>query len=341
MFNLRQNVNRPWAVMYKRPKDVRFKALPDGSIEVKDFPVPEVSRIEFDGTVLRVLSRSGQVLAKSTPPPLRFNYTAVALKAAGKELASASSSLLHELKENAPGRAQEQIDTTQQQEADALRRQRETKELEERSRREQVEKQKAEQARLERERQAGVHPDDLKEALSRLGVKGSVGRSNQGYNYISMGDVKVTWGYSRGGLRWSVNSLYSGWTLSDGSFGRGGELPRQDSYEKNVLAIAKAVVSGIKDIEAKAQRKKVEEEHGAWSVAWTGYMLADSGEDEDENEVNGSYVMRVETFDSREEAEGYARNNGPAYVVQGTQMWNEPLGQVEEHDRDAKTWFIR
>lgn len=90
--------------------------------------------------------------------------------------------------------------------------------------------------------------------------------------------------------------------------------------------------------EAPAPEPEVEQ---TWSVAWTGYMLADAGEDPDENEGNGGYVMKVETFSSQAQALAHARDNAPAYLVKGTQMWNEPLGQVEEHDRASPTRLIR
>lgn len=47
------------------------------------------------------------------------------------------------------------------------------------------------------------------------------------------------------------------------------------------------------------------------------------------------YATEVNLFFSKEEAERGARDLGDCYVVKGTQMWNEPLGQVEEHGRLA------
>lgn len=49
------------------------------------------------------------------------------------------------------------------------------------------------------------------------------------------------------------------------------------------------------------------------------------------------YATDVESFSSKEEAFEHVLDYGPAwYAIQGTQMWNEPMGQVEEHDRPAK-----
>lgn len=53
------------------------------------------------------------------------------------------------------------------------------------------------------------------------------------------------------------------------------------------------------------------------------------------------YATEVDTFDSKSAAEKAARDLGNVYVVKGTQMWNEPLGQVEEHDRVAPSSFFR
>lgn len=78
------------------------------------------------------------------------------------------------------------------------------------------------------------------------------------------------------------------------------------------------------------------EQDQTWSVARTGYEV---GGDEEE-EFQG-YVAEVEIFKSKEKAIAHARDIGGAHVVKGTQMWNEPLGQVEEHDKTAWTRFYR
>ncbi len=53
------------------------------------------------------------------------------------------------------------------------------------------------------------------------------------------------------------------------------------------------------------------------------------------------YVIDVQVHDTRAEAERAAREHGGAYVMKGTQMWNEPLGQIEESDRPATYKFVR
>lgn len=53
------------------------------------------------------------------------------------------------------------------------------------------------------------------------------------------------------------------------------------------------------------------------------------------------YATEVDTFSSKAKAEAEARQRGNCYLVKGTQMWNEPLGQVEEHGRPAPYKFFR
>jgi len=77
-------------------------------------------------------------------------------------------------------------------------------------------------------------------------------------------------------------------------------------------------------------KRQLKREHGseeAWSVVTLG---RDHG-----------YATEVQVFDSKSKAEAKARDLGNCYVVKGTQMWNEPLGQVEEHNREAPYKFFR
>ena len=57
--------------------------------------------------------------------------------------------------------------------------------------------------------------------------------------------------------------------------------------------------------------------------------------------LDDGYAFDVEVFDSKSKAEAEARNTGNCYVVKGTQMWNEPLGQVEESDKNAPYRFFK
>lgn len=63
-----------------------------------------------------------------------------------------------------------------------------------------------------------------------------------------------------------------------------------------------------------------------WSVARAGYEIGGSAAQQYQG-----YVADSVTFTSKQQAIDYARSIGGATVVQGTQMVNEPMGQVEEH----------
>lgn len=84
------------------------------------------------------------------------------------------------------------------------------------------------------------------------------------------------------------------------------------------------MVDAVKDLKRLLKR---EEDAEAWSVVTLG---KDHG-----------YATEVEVFDNKAKAEAKARGLGNCYVVKGTQMWNEPLGQVEEHSREAPYKFFR
>jgi hypothetical protein len=77
--------------------------------------------------------------------------------------------------------------------------------------------------------------------------------------------------------------------------------------------------------QTKVQTKEPESEE-AWSVVTLG--------------KGHSYATEVDVFTSKSKAEQEAKDRGDCYVVKGTQMWNEPLGQVEEHDRNVPSKFF-
>ncbi len=54
---------------------------------------------------------------------------------------------------------------------------------------------------------------------------------------------------------------------------------------------------------------------------------------------NDGYAAEVWTFDTKSAAVEFAKETGDVHVVKGTQMWNEPLGQIEESDRCST--FVR
>lgn len=87
-----------------------------------------------------------------------------------------------------------------------------------------------------------------------------------------------------------------------------------------LLEAADAILADLKKQLGASEPKEV------WSVASMG---------------QGGYATEVEVFNNKAKAEAKARDLGNCYVVKGTQMWNEPLGQVEEHDRPAPFKFFR
>lgn len=95
---------------------------------------------------------------------------------------------------------------------------------------------------------------------------------------------------------------------------------------EGTLATIKDTVPSLVDRAFETVRQQIFEGAGnepVWSVAWLGR--------------NHGYVTEVEFYGSKEKAMEAAKLHGDCYVVKGTQMWNEPLGQVEEHDREA--WY--
>lgn len=92
--------------------------------------------------------------------------------------------------------------------------------------------------------------------------------------------------------------------------------------EKMADAMLKVADEIVKDL----KRQLGEQESGeAWSVVT----------------VEDGYAAEVDVFKSKADAERAARDRGDCYVVKGTQMWNEPLGQVEENDRTAPSKYFR
>ena len=103
-----------------------------------------------------------------------------------------------------------------------------------------------------------------------------------------------------------------------------GSLDVTGLSERRVQSLlSKAVVKAIKSLPAP---RALTEPEVDWSVAQRG---------------PDGYVDYVEVFGSKSDAERHARGLGDAYVMRGTQMWNEPLGQIEESNRPAKYRYFR
>ncbi len=151
----------------------------------------------------------------------------------------------------------------------------------------------------------------------QVGFKGS---PSWGANYTasvtSMPNGVVWVSVSPGNSHSSISSLSSEGTMKDA-------LARLNS--KVLPYFKEKLEESIRNLPKEEQTKpKTSEE--TWSVVTLG--------------KSHSYATEVETFDSKSKAEQEAKDLGNCYVVKGTQMWNEPLGQVEEHDRTAPYKFF-
>lgn len=132
------------------------------------------------------------------------------------------------------------------------------------------------------------------------------------------------------GYRPGIN-FYWDTSKQKGSVGTSNLVQRNKGFENLPLAkmdeamleAADAILADLKGQLGKAEPESKE----AWSVVTLG---KDHG-----------YATEVEVFSNKARAEAKARELGNCYVVKGTQMWNEPLGQVEEHNRTAPFKFFR
>lgn len=96
------------------------------------------------------------------------------------------------------------------------------------------------------------------------------------------------------------------------------------SLDKMGPAMLQAADAILADLKRQLGQKDTAED--VWSVVTLG--------------TDHSYATEVDTFTSKAKATAAAKDRGNCYVVKGTQMWNEPLGQVEEHDRVAPSTFF-
>ena len=355
VFYLRDRVNNRSTFMVKRPKDVRFKAV-DDRIEVKDFPVPEVAWIEYDSErrEVRVLNRGGTVLAKS-PVHAPLDYTTVAQKNFGKTLGSLAHHLLIEIKANEPGRTEQRVneEKAEKEQGESLR-QKMIREKKEEAAAELV-KYKQDQAKRDEERvrqerrqvwlDAHIWGPELVAGLARVGIKGThQDKVNYTGGIVWIDGMQLhcfTIGEGGHGFAWSLSAGSDYGNLPDGVRAYEGRVPDMPK-EKAIPIIANAVKDALKKIEIGAAKKKLEEEKAeaeqVWSVARDGYMLEEAGEGDEDN--SQGYIAEVETFNSKEKALAYARDIAPCYLVKGTQMWNEPVGQTEEDDRPhGRAWY--
>lgn len=338
---LRDRVNNRGTFISPRPKDVRFQVSPEGRIAVKDFPVPEVAWIEYvpDRRDVRVLNRGGSVLAKA-PLHAPLDYTTVSQKNFGRAMGQVAVSLLSEIKANARGRT-EQTQVEEESLRQKMRREKEEAEARSRAqnaeRQKQLDKERADAERRQEWNKTHINGPELVAGLARERIKGTY-QDTLTNKVIWIDGYQLSWGTVESTLAYfwflSSGSMYG--LLPTGTRTLEGRVPAMEK-EKAIPLIAKGVEEALKRIEAAKQKKDDPEPEAeeVWSVARDGYMLEEAGEaDEDHSQ---GYIAEVDTFTSKAKALAHAKDIAPAYLVRGTQMWNEPIGQVEEHDRQA--WY--
>jgi len=105
------------------------------------------------------------------------------------------------------------------------------------------------------------------------------------------------------------------------------ELPREKAdalLKKGLQALKAKLTKAARERDAQNAQRANDE---VWSVAHTGH--------------GHGYVTEVDTFSSKSKAMQAAKDAGGAYVMRGTQMWNEPLGQIEESNRPASYQWVK
>jgi hypothetical protein len=133
---------------------------------------------------------------------------------------------------------------------------------------------------------------------------------------------------------------YTWWaTPGIGYSSESGEFDVGQPLQNQVHTFAQALLKVLSNYRTQFEGHEAETDKGTWSVARDGYMLEETG-DAGEDHSQG-YIAEVRVFNSKSKALAYAKDIAPAYLVPGTQMWNEPVGQIEEEDRPVKYKLIQ
>ncbi len=123
---------------------------------------------------------------------------------------------------------------------------------------------------------------------------------------------------------------------------RAGDVQRLPQWADGILAPkilkrlvkeAKAAFDKIQAAREETKTKAAAAEGSAEDATDNVWSVVTLGKDH-------GYATEVDTFASKDAAVQAAKERGGVYVVKGTQMWNEPLGQVEEHDKPAWTRYF-
>lgn len=133
-----------------------------------------------------------------------------------------------------------------------------------------------------------------------------------------------------GKIDWLTHFSIDGYGFKTDSVS-GGFKSLKDPH-KNLAKLMREAAKSFREAEKKIlayedkQREKEEAESGGiWSVATTGR--------------GHSYASEIWEFPSKSKATDFAKETGNAYVIRGTQMWNEPIGQIEESDK--RSTFVK
>lgn len=127
----------------------------------------------------------------------------------------------------------------------------------------------------------------------------------------------------KGDINWSLQRVGEYMSLNTPIEGQvpNGDIKQQALLlVKTMVTTIPAVWAEIKAIQAeKEQQEKEEESDEVWSAFWIGRRHG--------------YVTEVALFGSKQEAIDAAKDAGGGYVLKGTQMENEPMGQIEESNK--------
>ena len=145
--------------------------------------------------------------------------------------------------------------------------------------------------------------------------------------------LNLVYRHGRYDYTWWVTPFNTGYLSESGEFNVGQPL------QKQVQTFAQALLKVLDKYRTQFAEHDAEADKGTWSVARDGYMLEETG-DAGEDHSQG-YIAEVRVFDSKSKALAYAKDIAPAYLVPGTQMWNEPVGQIEEEDRPVRYKLIQ
>jgi hypothetical protein len=193
-------------------------------------------------------------------------------------------------------------------------------------------------------------PEIKKQLVKKLTSKG-LADAKIFYDEVRAGHVELELSLRTKEFDGSVESLKWMWNIKapnewmfSGPFGT---IPVTTSIPKLLALLVENVVKADGEVQARIKQREEEEDKGNWGV-WTvardGYMMNMSdGDDDGDDDGNHSqsYISEVREFTSRSKALAYAERVAPAYLVEGTQMWNEPVGQIEESDRPGKYKLIQ